>query len=326
VRWGTKEQLSTLRGVAMASERTAPGGLRELHWHLNAHELGYCLAGQGRMGIFSPDGTGETFDIRPGSITFVPEGYTHYIQNMGEDELHVVLTFTHEQPETLNLSQVLPSFPTGLLAQTFGVTAAGFPFLTTQGDRFFVPVSPAEGSGEASAATPVVSATSEFTINADQIAPTQFVGAGGTVQVVSSKEIPRLEGITVFPLHIVPEGLREPHWHPDTGELNYCVSGRAQIGLVAPSGEVQTFAVEPGTIAFIPENWFHYIANVTDDPLEFLVFFVNPEARAPHIGLAQTFDYFPPEILAASFGADPKAFAALPKRGDVFLAAPVSGG
>jgi oxalate decarboxylase len=124
-------------------------------------------------------------------------------------------------------------------------------------------------------------------------------------------------------LQIVPQGLREPHWHPNTSELNYCVSGRAQIGLVAPNGGVQTFAVEPGTIAFIPPNWFHYIANVTDDPLEFLVFFVNAEAKAPHIDLSQTFSYFPPEVLAASFGVDPAEFANLPKRGDVFLAAPV---
>ncbi len=143
------------------------------------------------------------------------------------------------------------------------------------------------------------------------------------MRAVSIKDIPSLEGITVFPLHAVPHGLREPHWHPNTTELNYCVSGRAQIGLVAPDGSVQTFAVEPGTIAFIPDNWFHYIANVSDEPLEFLVFFVNAEAKAPHIDLSQTFDYFPPEVLAASFGIDPAAFAALPKRGDVFLAAPV---
>ena len=95
VRWGTAEQLPALHGVAMASERIDPHSLRELHWHLNAHELGYCLAGQGRMGIFSPDGTGDTFDLQPGSISFVPEGYAHYIQNTGEEELHVLLTFTH---------------------------------------------------------------------------------------------------------------------------------------------------------------------------------------------------------------------------------------
>jgi oxalate decarboxylase len=322
VRWGTAEQLPTLHGVAMASERIDPHSLREMHWHVNAHELGYCLAGQGRMGIFSSDGTGDTFDLGPGSISFVPEGYAHYIQNTGEEELHVLLTFTHEQPETIDLSQALPGFPQHLLAETFGVPANDFPFLTTRGDRFFVPM-PAPGGGDATAATPVVSASSPFSITAEQVAVTEFAGHGGTVRAVSKVDIPRLEGITVFPLHVVPQGLREPHWHPNTGELNYCVSGRAQIGLVAPSGGVQTFSVEPGTIAFIPPNWFHYIANVTDDPLQFLVFFVNAEAEAPHIDLSQTFGYFPPQVLAASFGVDPARFASLPKRGDVFLATSV---
>jgi oxalate decarboxylase/phosphoglucose isomerase-like protein (cupin superfamily) len=90
-------------------------------------------------------------------------------------------------------------------------------------------------------------------------------------------------------------------------ELNYCFSGRAQIGLVAPDGSVQTFPVEPGTVAFIPQNWFHYIANTGAGPLEFLVFFVSPNAAAPRIDLSQTLDIFAP-------------FAALPRCGDVFLA------
>jgi len=85
LRLAFKQQFATLQGVAMASERIDPGGLRELHWHLNAHELSYCLAGQGRMGIFSSDGAGSTFDIESGSSTFVPEGYTHYILNTGPD-------------------------------------------------------------------------------------------------------------------------------------------------------------------------------------------------------------------------------------------------
>ncbi|MDQ3226768.1 MAG: cupin domain-containing protein [Chloroflexota bacterium] len=322
MRLAFKQQFATLQGVAMASERIDPGGLRELHWHLNAHELSYCLAGQGRMGIFSSDGAGSTFDIESGSITFVPEGYTRYIQNTGPDALHIVLAFTHEQPQTTDLSQALPSFPAQVLAQTFGVSTADFPFLATRGDRSFVAMATA-GDEVATGATPAAGVSSPYTIHADRVAPSEFAGGGGTVRVVSVKDIPSLEGITVFPLHAVPHGLREPHWHPNTTELNYCVSGRAQIGLVAPDGSVQTFAVEPGTIAFIPDNWFHYIANVSDEPLEFLVFFVNAEAKAPHIDLSQTFDYFPPEVLAASFGIDPAAFAALPKRGDVFLAAPV---
>ena len=111
LRWGSKMQLPVLQGMAIAAATVQPHAVRELHWHLNANELNYVLSGQGRMGVFSTDGTGSTFDLQPGSISFVPEGYTHYIQNTGDEELHVILAFTHEQPETTDLSQALPSFP-----------------------------------------------------------------------------------------------------------------------------------------------------------------------------------------------------------------------
>jgi len=68
------------------------------------------------------------------------------------------------------------------------------------------------------------------------------------------------------------------------------------------------------------------IANVADEPLDMLDFFAGPTAAGPHIELSQTVGYFPPDSVAASFGVDPAAFAALPKRGDVFLAAPVANG
>jgi oxalate decarboxylase len=146
---------------------------------------------------------------------------------------------------------------------------------------------------------------------------------GGTVQPLTDQQIPKLEEITVFPLTAVPHGLREPHWHPNAAELNYCVSGQAQIGLVAPDGNVQTFAVNAGDIAYIPRNWFHYIANTGDEPLDFLIFFITPDPRIQTINLSLTVDHVPASVLAASFDSDPAAFAALPKRGNVGIVPPV---
>ena len=192
--------------MAINAERLDPGDVRELHWHVNAHELGYCLAGEGRMGIFSPDGTGSTFALRPGSISFVPAGYPHYFENTGEDVLHVVLTFTHEQPQTVDLSQALPGVPQYLLAETFGVTANDFPFLTARGDRFFVPkptsLSKSPNGGSAGRRSFLT-----VHVHVEQVAPKEFPGAGGMARPLSSKDLPRLGGITVFSLHIVPRGI-----------------------------------------------------------------------------------------------------------------------
>lgn len=320
VRWATGEHLPILQGVSMASLRLAPGGMRELHWHLNANELNVCLAGAGQIGIFAPDGTSETIDIAPGSITFIPDGYTHYIQNTGADELHLVIAFTNEHLETTDFSQALPVIPTPLLAQVFGVTANEFPFLTTHGDRVLVSLDAPEAE-DVMPGTPVADGASAYSVAIDQLAVTTFTG--GTVQPLTNQQIPTLEGVTVFPLSAVPGGLREPHWHPNAAELNYCVSGEAQIGIVAPDGNTQTFAVNAGDIAYIPRNWFHYIANTGDEPLQFLIFFITPDARIQTINLSLTVDHVPAAVLAASFDSDPAAFAALPKRGNVGIVPPV---
>jgi oxalate decarboxylase len=320
----TRADLPALDGMALFSERIDPGGLREVHWHPNAGELNYVLSGQAAIGVFDPEGTGESFEIAPGSVTFIPLGYAHYIRNTGVDPVHLVLAFTHEAPETLDLSEALPPIPTQFLAETMGVSPATFPFLPLRGDQRLVrQITPAA----AMAATPTAATTvtpaaptqplGRFSVAIDRVKPTTF--AGGSVRAVGVQDITTLDGITVFPLRFDPHALREPHWHTNANELNYCVSGTAQLGIVAPDGSSQTFVVQPGAAAYIPANWFHYIANIEDQPLEFLVFFGN--VKPNHIDLSQAFGFFPPEILAASFGLDPHSFASLPKRGDVFVAA-----
>lgn len=265
VRWATKTQFPVLKGMALASERVDPGGLREIHWHGNAHELNYCLRGQGEMAIFSPDGKLETFAISAGSVSFAPMGYAHYIRNTGAEPLRLIVVFTDEQPATFDLSTAMPVVPRDLFAETFGVATSAVPAIANRGDQFAVPLNaqpPAPAAGQSLPPKP-------YTVNIGQVNPAVF--EGGTIHTLGPQDIPELEGVTVWPLHGHARSLREPHWHPNAAELNYCISGTAQIGLTSPSGKEQTFTMGEGDIAFLPLNWFHYIASISDQPLEFLV-------------------------------------------------------
>lgn len=85
----TQQNVPSLKDLAICSLRIDPGCLRELHWHPNAGELGYCLQGQGTMGVFSPTGDNARFAIGVGSVSFVPKGYFHYIRNKAVDGLKV---------------------------------------------------------------------------------------------------------------------------------------------------------------------------------------------------------------------------------------------
>src|ERR1700694_5607690 len=132
----TRQNISSLKDMAIYSLQIAPGCLRELHWHPNASELSYCLQGQGTMGILSPEGDNATFEIGAGSVSFVPMGYFHYIHNTGSQTLRVIAAFTHEDPKHLDLSESLDFVPREFLAETFAVPPSTFPDLPKRGDRF----------------------------------------------------------------------------------------------------------------------------------------------------------------------------------------------
>jgi len=310
----TRQQLPDLHALALHSLTIEPGGLRELHWHTNAGELNYCLQGQGVAGIFTGEGNGYTMEISAGSATFVPLGATHYIRNIGSDLLRVMVAFSHEEPEHLDFSETLAYVPREYLAQTFGQSTEAFPALPNITDRFLVKM-----NGQTSADKPDLHdlpATQLYTANVERIVPKVY--EGGTVHELSTTQIPGLSGITVFALHVEAHGLREPHWHPNANELNYCVRGAAQVGIVAPGGSWETMNIEAGDVLFVPLNYFHYIASISDEPLDLLTFFSH--SRPAHIDLTQQFDYFAPELLAASYKLNPKLFKDWPRRGDVFLA------
>ena len=310
IRLLTQSQMPALDGLALFEVEFEQGGLGELHWHANAHEMGLQIAGEGEVGILAPDGTGTITPIAPGSVTYIPHGYFHFFRNVGDGPMHRIAAFTNAAPETYLLSATLPPVPQTWLAATFGLAAADFPYLPERGTQFIVNV-------PGPSPTPLAPEPNPYTtFQATDMEPATY--AGGTIRQISANEIPTLEAMTASFLEIEAHGLREPHWHTNAREIDYCLSGQAEYGIVAPDGSHQSFVLGAGGAAFIPANWFHYIANVGDEPLEILAFFDDP---APdHIDLSRGFGFFPPEVIAASFGLDPELISALPNEGDGVIA------
>lgn len=303
---GDVEELS---GMSLFSQRINPGAMRELHWHPNAHELNYCLSGQGEIGLLFTGAENAVFPIEPGTTTFVPMGATHYIRNTGTEVLHMIIAFSNESPEHIDLSDSLGFMPRSVLAQTYSIPTASFPDLPRQGDKFLVNV------GQVPPA-PSTSSSGPFTVNFKDIAPSVF--AGGTVSALTTKSIPSLSDITLFTLQAGPGGLREPHWHQNASELNYCVQGRARVDIIAPEEHRESFVIEPGDISFIPQNYFHFISSISDEPLVLLIFFSNNTVG--HMDLSQITGFFQRNLIAASFGSDLHIFDNIPNVGDVGIA------
>ncbi len=315
IQTATIKNIESLVGLSINILVVNPGAVREIHWHPNAGELNYCLEGKGTIGVLSTTRESATFALSPGTIAFLPIGDAHYIRNSGTVPLKLLIGFSNEQASNQTFSETLPWVPADLLNQTLGVPAGTFPLIPPRGDLAIVDV-------PADTAEPADSTSTAFSTHVDNLVVQKF--AGGTVQPVRVDVIPRLEGMTLLKLDIDVASIREPHWHGNASEFNYCASGTVQVGIVSPSGESWAFAMEPGDVAYIPKNWFHYLAAVGDEPVLILAFF---DAIAPsRIDLTSMTTFFPPDILAASFGIDPASFASLPDQGTVVIAGPIAKG
>jgi oxalate decarboxylase len=88
--------------IAAGLVRLKPGGMRELHWHPNASEWQFWLAGKGRMTIVMPEGRARTMDFNANDVGFVPAVAGHYIENIGNTD--VVFLEMFKAPRFMDVS------------------------------------------------------------------------------------------------------------------------------------------------------------------------------------------------------------------------------
>jgi oxalate decarboxylase len=98
-----------------------PGGLREMHWHPHADEWQYYLSGQARMTVFGSHGRIRTEDYKKGNVGFCPQGYGHYIEQVGSAPTEVLILFNHPEFQEISLANWLGGNPNSLLSANFGI-------------------------------------------------------------------------------------------------------------------------------------------------------------------------------------------------------------
>lgn len=313
-------------GMAIYLLRLKRGGVREPHWHPNAAELSYCISGRAIMTIFSPSAGYDSFTMDPGEIAFVPQGYIHDIENAGDEEAKFVIVFNHERPQDIGISGAVGSMPDRVLNETFGIkppTPTFFSEFNNNSPKDIVIGSKPENVLDVATATPSNSMTkiaNPHKFDLEGITP-QVQTAGGTVALGNANTFPMLDGLACYSLRLKPNGIREPHWHPNAAELDYVIEGRARMTILSPGGGVDTIEVNPGQIVFIPPAYFHYIENPDSiNNMHFAVFFGHEQPE--DIGISGALSAYSNEVLAAVFKLDPTVLDKLPKlEEDVFVVA-----
>ena len=101
--------------IAVALLIIKPGHMRELHWHPNASEWQYYIAGKGRMTVFFPVDNARTMDFSANDVGYVPSNAPHYVENTGDTDLVVLELFAADEFMDVSLNQWLRRVPSEML-------------------------------------------------------------------------------------------------------------------------------------------------------------------------------------------------------------------
>jgi oxalate decarboxylase len=110
--------------MATAIVTVRPGGIRELHWHPNADEWMYFIAGTGRMTVFATGGRARTMDFQAGDVGYIQKTLPHYVQNTGTTDLKFLEMFKSSAYQDLALSEWLTHTPPQLVMDHLGIDRA----------------------------------------------------------------------------------------------------------------------------------------------------------------------------------------------------------
>jgi oxalate decarboxylase len=109
---------TTMSGAVL---KIGPGAIRQLHWHPGSDEWQYYIKGHARMTVFGANGRKITREFGPGDVGYVPQGYGHYIETVGNENCEMLAAFNSGTYQEITLAEWLASTPKYLLETNFGV-------------------------------------------------------------------------------------------------------------------------------------------------------------------------------------------------------------
>jgi oxalate decarboxylase len=113
----------TVTGAVFEIDR---GTMRTLHWHPNADEWQYVISGRASVSLFGSGGRYRTETLAAGDVAYIPQGYGHSIENVGDASLRILIALNSGSYEEIDLAQWMAANPVDVLATNFNKPAATF--------------------------------------------------------------------------------------------------------------------------------------------------------------------------------------------------------
>jgi len=106
--------------------RLAKGTFREPHWHPNSDEWLFVMSGTIRMTIVDGKGEASRFDCGPEDVAFTPQGFGHYVENIGDGEAYVMVVHNNADFTTVDVSEWVAGGAASLFASTLNIPVEAF--------------------------------------------------------------------------------------------------------------------------------------------------------------------------------------------------------
>jgi len=301
---------TTIAGVEM---RLTAGGVRELHWHVEA-EWAIMLYGSARITAVDHEGKSFVSDVSKGDLWLFPPGVPHSIQGLGPDGCKFLLVFddgNFDEFHTFLITDWLSHTPKEVLAKNLNVPPSTFDKVPKKELFIFQTGLPGDLKAEqARAAEGTGSVPRRFDFKASTMKPTK-VTLGGEVKIIDSKIFP-VTPISAAIVTLRPGGLRELHWHPNADEWQYYISGKGRMTLFAAGSTARTMDFQEGDVGYIPISNPHYIENTGDTDLIFLEMFRTSEYQ--DISLAEWMAHTPHLLMDQHLGVGMSMLDSIPKQ------------
>ncbi|KUJ19438.1 Bicupin, oxalate decarboxylase/oxidase [Mollisia scopiformis] len=99
-----------------------PGAIREIHWHTSSDEWNFFIAGSARIGIYAAQGNARTFDYHAGDTGYIPKSMTHYVENVGQDDVIFIEVLQADHFSDISVGQWVGLLPPQIVIDTLNLT------------------------------------------------------------------------------------------------------------------------------------------------------------------------------------------------------------
>jgi len=308
----TARELPISKTIAGVEMKLTAGGVRELHWHVEA-EWSIMLNGKARITAVDQSGKSFVSDVSEGDLWLFPPGIPHSIQGLGPDGCRFLLVFddgNFDEFHTFLITDWMSHTPKEVLAKNFNVPASTFDKVPKKELFIFQTGLPGDLKAEqaqSSQGTGMVPKSFDF--KASTMQPTK-VTAGGSVKIIDSKIFP-VTPISAAIVTLKPGGLRELHWHPNADEWQYYITGKGRMTLFIAGSDARTMDFEEGDVGYVPISNPHYIENTGDSDLVFLEMFKTADYQ--DISLAEWMAHTPHLLMDQHLQVGTSMLDAIPK-------------